>query len=123
LVAITFLEPVDGKDYINHKNGIRSDNTVGNLEWCTASENERHKYDVLERPGPLKGRKGYAHHCSMEVMATSPCGTMFLVFGSGAEAARNLGLPSGAVPRVCSGEYSHYRGWSFEYTQMRSHKH
>lgn len=43
LVAITFLEnDVSERKYINHINGIKDDNRVVNLEWCTPSENIQH---------------------------------------------------------------------------------
>ena len=47
LVAEAFLPKVDGKEYVNHIDGNRANNMVSNLEWCTASENAHHKYDVL----------------------------------------------------------------------------
>ena len=39
LVADAFIEKVDGKEQIDHINGIRDDNRVGNLRWCTNQEN------------------------------------------------------------------------------------
>ena len=42
LVAQTYLlNPLKYK-YINHINGIKTDSKVGNLEWCTSSQNYRH---------------------------------------------------------------------------------
>ena len=38
LVADTFLVRIDGKNYIDHINGIKTDNRIDNLRWCTLSE-------------------------------------------------------------------------------------
>lgn len=45
VAAIAFIPKIDGKGFINHKNSIRSDRMLGNLEWCTASENSQHMWD------------------------------------------------------------------------------
>ena len=42
LVAQAFIENLDSKREVNHKNGNKLDNRVENLEWCTRGENMRH---------------------------------------------------------------------------------
>lgn len=42
LVADAFIENAESKYSVNHKNGIKSDNCISNLEWSTRSENQKH---------------------------------------------------------------------------------
>lgn len=50
LVATAFIPNPENKPVVNHKNSIRSDNRIANLEWVTYKENAVH--------GAMYGRAG-----------------------------------------------------------------
>lgn len=47
LVAITYIPNSEGKPTVNHKNGVKTDNSVENLEWATVKEQQVHRVHTL----------------------------------------------------------------------------
>ena len=47
LVAEAFISNPGNKLQVNHKNGVKNDNNINNLEWVTQSENQLHRFRCL----------------------------------------------------------------------------
>lgn len=46
IVTLAFLGPNPDSLEVNHKNGIKTDNRVENLEYCTSSQNNLHAVEM-----------------------------------------------------------------------------
>lgn len=47
IIAKTFITNPYNKRCINHKDWDKLNNEISNIEWCTYSENQKHRYSIL----------------------------------------------------------------------------
>jgi hypothetical protein len=93
LVANAFIENPNGEKYVNHKDGNGLNNSVDNLEWCSASYNAKHSVYVLgNNPKRWKAKA---------ILQKTLDGEIVKEWESAWEIQRQLGFCQVSISRCC----------------------
>ena len=95
IIAEHFIPNPENKLYVNHKNGIKSDNFVENLEWVTASENTKRAFDL----GFAKNKKGFEDSQSIQVEVFDKDMALIKICGSIKEASKEFEADETTISR------------------------
>ena len=117
LVLKTFI-PIEEQNIlqVNHINGIKNDNCLKNLEWCTSSQNVKHSFSILKRK-PTKfwlNAFGYKNPNSKAIIQKDLKGNIVAHFDSSATAARELNLNEDSISRASRKERKTAYGYIWE---------
>lgn len=116
LVAEAFIPNPENKPQVNHKNGIKTDNRVQNLEWVTRVENIRHSFSILHRQASGKGMFGKNSKNSKIVLQIKDNKIIAEFYGCN-EAERETGIKSRSISAVCCGRRKTTGGYFWKYKE------
>jgi len=99
LVAETFLVKVDGKNYIDHINGIKTDNRIDNLRWCTPKENANFELSIINR------KRAMRKACGVSVNQYDLSGNYIATYATLTDAQTITGIAYQNIRACCIGRY------------------
>lgn len=126
LVALAWIDNPDRKPFIDHINGVRTDNHPDNLRWVTNKENmsfEPARRNLAEAakicsPNILLKRKVYNRSNSeREICQLSMDGVLIRIHSSIANAARYLGNINNTskITSVCKGSFQRNSAYGYRW--------
>ena len=116
LVAEAFLKNENNLPCINHKNEIKNDNNVNNLEWCTYKYNNNYNNKVEKISKKLINNK----KISKKIYQLDENGKIIKSYPSIKQASRELNVSTQALCDCLKGKQIHSAGYKWKYAEEKS---
>jgi hypothetical protein len=107
LVALTFIENINNKPFVNHIDGNKLNNNINNLEWVTCSENNLHNYKI----GLNKGHKREIIQFDLQMNEIKKFSTI-------KEASTELSISLSCIKDVLKEKQKSSKGFIFKYVNI-----